>query len=131
VEDDDVGMFARDRGETRGAVERREHFVVARAEVDPQRSAQRGLVVDDENLRHDAVSRVAASALVTSDAGSDTVIVRPPPGVSPASMVPPTASTKPRATASPSPTPVVASWSPSRWNGAKIRSRSDAGTPGP
>ncbi len=44
--------------------------------------------------------------------------VSPPPGVSVAEIVPPIASTNPRATERPRPTPVLLSWSPSRWNGA-------------
>ena len=53
-------------------------------------------------------------------AGSDRVMVRPPPGVSSGSSVPPIASVRPRDRARPSPTPVVLSVSPSRWNGTNI-----------
>ena len=53
------------------------------------------------------------------------------PGCPPGSRVPPIASVRPRDSASPSPTPVVLSVSPSRWNGANTRSRSAGGTPGP
>ena len=64
-------------------------------------------------------------------AGTDTVMVSPPPGVSSAVRVPPIASVRPRDSASPSPTPVVLSVSPSRWNGTNIRSLSFSGMPGP
>jgi hypothetical protein len=57
-------------------------------------------------------------------------MVSPPPGVSEGVSVPPIASVKPRAIASPHPSPSVA-WSSSRWNGTQIRSRSVAGMPGP
>jgi hypothetical protein len=59
------------------------------------------------------------------------VIVRPPPGVWAGCSVPRIASVRPRDTASPSPTPVVLSVSPSRWKGANILSLSASGTPGP
>ena len=59
------------------------------------------------------------------------VMVRPPPGVSSGSSVPPIASVSPRDRASPRPTPVVLSVSPSRWNAVKTASRSPAGIPGP
>ncbi len=64
-------------------------------------------------------------------AGRDSVMVSPPPGVSSGSSVPPMASVSPRDRASPRPTPVVLSVSPSRWNGTNIRSRWDRGMPGP
>ena len=57
--------------------------------------------------------------------------VRPPPGVSSSSTLPPIASMNPRATASPRPTPARVLWSPRRWNGWNTRSpigRVDAGT---
>jgi hypothetical protein len=47
-------------------------------------------------------------------AGSEMVMVSPPPGVFSGSSVPPIASVKPRDTVSPSPTPVVLPVSPSR-----------------
>src|SRR6185312_2102627 len=62
-------------------------------------------------------------------AGSVTRTVSPPPGVSNAPIRPPIASAKPRATASPSPTPGCRS--PTRSNGSKMRSFSSSGTPGP
>jgi hypothetical protein len=59
-------------------------------------------------------------------------MVRPPPGVSCGSSVPPIASVRPRDSASPSPTPpgdlLV---SPSRWNGRNARPHSVRGMPGP
>src|SRR5664279_6582477 len=64
-------------------------------------------------------------------AGSATTMVSPPPGVSSGRRVPPIDCTSPRHSASPRPTPVVLSRSPSRWNGAKTRSRSASGIPGP
>ncbi len=64
-------------------------------------------------------------------AGRRTTIVQPPPGVSSTSNSPPTASTNPRATARPSPTPIRLSESPRRWNGWKTTSRSSGRIPGP
>src|SRR5258707_9306169 len=64
-------------------------------------------------------------------AGSERAMVSPPPGVSSGSRVPPIASVRPRESARPSPTPVVLSVSPNRWNGTKILSRSSSGMPGP
>jgi hypothetical protein len=58
-------------------------------------------------------------------------MVRPPPGVSSGSSVPPIASVRPRDTVSPSPIPVVLLVAPSRWKGRNARSRSAAGIPGP
>ena len=58
-------------------------------------------------------------------------MVSPPPGVSSGTSVPPMASARPRERARPSPTPVVLSVSPSRWNGTKIWSHCSVGTPGP
>ena len=57
-------------------------------------------------------------------------MVSPPPGVSSADRVPPSASVRPRATASPRPRPPLPV-SSSRWNGSNIRSRSSGGMPGP
>ena len=52
-------------------------------------------------------------------------MVDPPPGVSSMASSPPIASTKPRAMASPRPTPVPsAAWSTRRWNGWNTSSRS-------
>ena len=53
-------------------------------------------------------------------------IVRPPPGVSSASSVPPIPSTKPFESARPRPRPVSLSVSPRRWNGANTSSRRSA-----
>jgi hypothetical protein len=73
------------------------------------------------NARRICGSSSTTSTLVTAcrpyspgAAGSETVIVRPPPGVSSAVSVPPMASVSPRESASPKPTPVVLSVSPSR-----------------
>src|SRR5581483_8156775 len=63
--------------------------------------------------------------------GRLTTIVVPPPGVSSTVRSPPTASTKPFATARPSPTPAPFGLSPRRWNGRNTRSRSSLGMPGP
>src|SRR5580704_12775228 len=63
--------------------------------------------------------------------GIRTTIVQPPPGVSSMSRSPPTASTNPRATARPSPTPTRLSESPRRWKGWKTASRSWRRIPGP
>ena len=92
--------------------------VAPRAEVGRERTEDLRLVVDREDPRHSA-------------ARSRATIVSPPPGVSSASSSPPIASTKPFATARPSPTPSLWPASPRRWNGLKSRSRSSAGTPGP
>ena len=56
--------------------------------------------------------------------GRPITIVTPPPGVSSTVSSPPTASTNPRATARPRPTPVSLAVSPRRWNGSEHRPRS-------
>jgi len=58
-------------------------------------------------------------------------MVSPPPGLLAGVKVPPMASARPRDRASPRPTPVPLSWSPSRWNGRNTRWRSPGGMPGP
>ena len=59
------------------------------------------------------------------------IMVTPPPGVSSTTISPPIASTNPRATARPSPTPVPFELSPRRWNGWNTCSRCAGGIPGP
>ena len=63
-------------------------------------------------------------------ASSRKISVRPPPGVSSTSTTPPIASTNPRATASPSPTPSMLALSPSRWNGTNMPSCWSSGDAG-
>lgn len=63
--------------------------------------------------------------------GSETTMVRPPPGVSSGSTVLPIASARPLDTTSPSPTPVPSPGRPSRWKGMKARFLSASGMPGP
>ena len=58
-------------------------------------------------------------------------IVSPPPGVASATSAPSIASTKPRATESPRPTPSVRCGRRGAANGSNRRSRCSAGTPGP
>src|SRR5439155_6258652 len=133
VEDDHVGPVAGHGGEPSGAVDGRADVVLARAEVDPQRAQDGRLVVDDEDPRHDPGDRdgraESSSDRSSLAAGSVTRTVSPPPGVSNAPIRPPIASAKPRATASPRPTP---GWrSPTRSNGSKMSSFCSSGTPGP
>ena len=79
----------------------------------------------------DRVSTGSASEIGRVAAGSEIVMVRPPPGVSSGLRVPDMASISPRDKARPRPTPLVLSRSPSRWNGWKIWSQSASGMPGP
>src|SRR5215472_1279419 len=128
VDDDDVGVVAGHHGKSADPVGGGVHGVVAGAEIDAQRTQQGGLVVYDEHARHcvaPAASRVVAAV------GRSTHMVSPPPGVVAATMRPPSASTKPLATASPSPTPPPVRWSPSCWNGSKTCSRCSGAIPGP
>src|ERR1700743_1369350 len=127
VEDDRVGPLAGNGGEARAAVDRGGHLVIARGQVDPQRAQDRRLVVDDEDAGHWSAPSVARTPLTR--AGSVTRTVRPPPGVSTATIVPPIASANPLATASPRPTP--GDRASRRANASKIRSLSPAGTPLP
>src|ERR1700727_4055862 len=99
-------------------------------QVDPQRAEDLRFVVYDQHGRHGAAVAGYRGA-GRGAAGSDRVMVRPPPGVSSGSRVPPMASVRPRARASPRPTPVVLSVSPRRWNGTNRRVPSAAGAPGP
>ena len=118
VEDDEVGVLPGGDRERRLAGLGEVDVVAACAEVGRERAQDLGLVVDDEDARHSA-------------ARSRATMVSPPPGVSSASISPPIASTKPFATARPSPTPSLWPESPSRWKGLNSRSRSARGTPGP
>ena len=96
VEDDDVGMVrGRERRAPSSPRRRDVDVVAARPEVDPERAQDLRLVVDDEDAR----SRAASQAERPSSARR--------PGVSSTSSSPPIASTNPRATARPSPTPVA------------------------
>ena len=81
-------------------------LVAAGPEVDAERAQDLRLVVDDEDAGHGAACRRRTT-------------VSPPPGVSSTSISPPIASTKPLATARPSPTPPSWGLSPSRWNGSE------------
>src|SRR5262249_4032442 len=109
IEDHDVGTGA-DREVERGlAVRRRNDLVASRDQVRPQSPQHLRLLADDQNPRHDATA-------------TPITIVDPPPGVSSTAISPSIASTKPFATASPSPTPLRLPRSPNRWNGRKIRS---------
>ena len=125
-------------------------LVVAGAQVDGERPQDLWFVVDDQHpghgasdgrVRGDARAFAFAAARLRRSrcgwwsgggaAGSDSTMVSPPPGVSSGVSVPPIASVSPRDRASPRPTPVVLSVSPRRWNGAKTRSSSAGGMPGP
>src|ERR1700730_11774597 len=111
-------------------------------EVYAERPKEWKLVVDDE---HAAQEIGPPASTATTDRGSGAssggsssegtgrliTIVRPPPSVSSTEISPPIASTKPRAPARPSPTPVSELTSPSRWNGWNTRSRWATGIPGP
>src|SRR5664280_522542 len=155
VEDDDVRRLRGRGGERLGAGAGSGHRVLAGVQVHSQRPQDLRFVVDDQYAAHrrrpsaGAVSECDGPAPSTSAgtsgnsgnsgsgcvgcgaAGSDTTIVKPPPGVSSGCKAPFIASTSPRDSASPSPTPVELSRSPSRWNGANTRSRFSAGMPGP
>src|SRR5262249_28725185 len=114
VQDDHVGMVAGHGGEPGGAVGGGADVVFAGAEVDLHAGQDGRLVVDDEHPGHAPAPSGEVPTLAT---GSVTWMVSPPPGVSAAAIVPPMASAKPLATASPSPTPGYRS--PARaWGGA-------------
>ena len=85
-------MLARGERQRRLARLRDVDVVPTRLQVRRERAEDLRLVVDDEDARHAAVRSRATT-------------VRPPPGVSSTSISPPIASTKPFATARPSPTP--------------------------
>jgi len=93
VQHDELDVAAAGGVQRGGAGVGDDDVVPVGAQGDRQRAGERWVVLDHKNAGHPA-SR-----------GSVTTIVRPPPGVSSASSVPPFASTKPRATASPRPRP--------------------------
>src|SRR5215470_15746291 len=114
-------------------------LVIPGAQVYPERPDDLRLVVNDEHPAHDGTwsalsgwvcspGRVRA---VPGTAGSESSMVRPPPGVSSGSKVPSIASVRPFDNARPRPMPVVLSVSPSRWNGTNIRPACSLGMPGP
>src|SRR5581483_3990788 len=148
VEDDHVGMVCGGELQRGGPVVRRVHLVRAGLEIDHQGADDLGFVVDHEHPGHagppfavestgpSAAGRTGGSGrsarCAAGAAGRLSTMVRPPPGVSSATRLPPIASTNPRATARPRPTPVPrAEESPSRWKGSKMRSLAASGTPGP
>src|SRR5690348_8894231 len=133
VEDDHVRRVPGGLGQCLGAVRRGGHVVLPDAQVDPQRPDDLRLVVHHQDPGHPAARPVSlgAGCPACSAAARDRVMVSPPPGVSDGSSVPPIASVSPRDRASPRPTPVVLSVSPSRWNAVNTASRSRAGIPGP
>ena len=90
IEDDGVGPVALREGQRRLARARQVDRVASRAEVRGQRSQDLRLVVDDEDALHVPPRRRST-------------IVRPPPGVSSTSTVPPIASTKPARDGQPEP----------------------------
>ena len=133
VDDREVGTLAGRRRERLLAVGRRDHLVAAGAQVraaahagSAARRRRPAPVVVTSHLRPRGRRDVSGLAR-PARAGTLTTIVRPPPGVSSGVREPPIASTNPRATARPSPTPSVPARSPSRWNGSNTRSRSSAG----
>jgi hypothetical protein len=91
VQDHQVERCRTRSAQCRSAVGDGMHLVAASPQVDTERLAQLGLVLDDEDGGH---------AL-----GMVTVMVRPPPGVWEGSRLPCMASVNPRAIASPRPTP--------------------------
>ena len=92
VEDDEIGVLCGCERQRRFAGGGEVDVVSARAEVGGECAEDLGFVVDGEDAGHSAARNRAT-------------IVRPPPGVSSASISPPIASRKPLATASPSPMP--------------------------
>ncbi len=133
IEDQHVGPVPGDSRQARLTVGRGAHLVLVRGEVDPQRAQDRLLIVNDEHPGHEPGRWLTARTWLDGAVatGSRNRMVRPPPGVSTASITPPIAAMKPLATASPRPTPVPVLRSPSRSNGSKIRDLSSSGTPGP
>src|SRR5262245_36797714 len=90
-------------------------LIVPRSQVDPQRTDDLRLVVDDEDSGHDGACPLVCSSAyspgsscpVPGTAGRVSAIVSPPPGVSSGSRVPFMASVRPLDSARPSPIPVV------------------------
>src|SRR6476659_3877111 len=106
--------------------------VLPRVQVDSQGAQDLRLVIDDQDTSHDRSNAVCAgSGMGRVTAGSEIVMVSPPPGVPSGLRVPDMASISPRDKARPRPTPLVLSRSPSRWNGWKIWFQSASGIPGP
>ena len=101
-----------------------------RGAPDPAAAAGWGLPAGGRGVRYIDETR-SPPVHNGSATGSANTIVRPPPGVVSGVSVPPIASARPRDRASPRPTPVSLSRSPSRWNGRKTRSRWVSGMPGP
>src|SRR5659263_347858 len=145
VEDHDVRMAASGRVDGSRAGARDNHLVPLGAERDGECPGKARVVLDDQHPCHGwLLSPWRAAASVTpsgtpgsaagarpSATGSAITTVSPPPGVSSTSMVPPIASTNPRATARPSPRPWPEGASPSRWNARKISALCTSGIPGP
>ena len=103
-------------------------LVATRAEVDRQRAPDLRLVVDDEDRR---ARRRRHRTAPPGDRQRDARPSRRRPACPRSRARPSIASTKPRATARPSPTPSPLGLSPSRWNGRKTCSRWSTGIPGP
>ena len=148
IEDDQIRVSIGRRLEGSAAASGCDNVVLPGVKVDPQSPQDLRLVVDYEHPGHGrslavstgslrgtawgaGVSTESASGLGRVTAGSEIVMVRPPPGVPSGLRVPDMASISPRDKARPRPTPLVLSRSPSRWNGWKIWSQSASGTPGP
>lgn len=101
VEDNHIG-FVLGGGAQRACTGRcGDDLVAPHGQVDSQRAQDVWLVIDDQYPGHGAPASCGAARSTTT--------VSPPPGVLLAAMVPPIASTNPRATDIPKPTPVVLS----------------------
>ena len=107
--------------------------LVEQEPVQPRRRKELHPRIPLEELRHLAgqLKELARVCAVTRAAGSEMTMVRPPPGVSRASRVPPIASVRPRDSARPRPTPGDLPVSPSCWNGRNAWSHWDRAMPGP
>ena len=126
VEDDDVGMVAGASCSASSPVGGQVDLVAAGPQVGRQRPADRAR----RRRRGPRPSRRRPPVGLARRHLQLMTIVVPPPGVSSTSSSPPMASTKPRATARPRPTPAPCRGSPRRWKGWNTRS-SVGGMPGP
>ena len=101
------------------------HLVAAHRQVDPQRPQDLRFVVDHQH----AWSWIADRPLVARRGRSRRSVRRP--GCRWPRSCRPSPRRNPCATDRPRPTPMVLSWSPSRWNGANSCSSVPRGMPGP
>ena len=109
------------------------HAKAVASEIRPDRAQDRGLVVDERGSARPSAASPHASPrrIARRSMGSVKGNTAPPSGRFRTEMRPPCASTRPRATASPSPVPRGARAGAPRKNGSKSRSIASSAMPGP